>query len=922
MAKKHWSVTVTLTKLGTTDGTTGSSHSFVADASCSGYVIGSVLKKNKKGNWKVYKKQKIYLSSHRASWTYTWSYDFPMASGGSKRITASSGTDKTYSAPDGATRVYCTVACNSKKDKRRLSGKQKAKAIDYWYKSKKRGSSIAVTDAPTKPTITTIELTELVDLSDADKSLYGRKFYVKCDNLDISIKTLNFDFLADDKTNQTVVGTPVKIQSADKATVISSSIKVEYTGNVGSYYKVRVQGVGANGAKTEYSDWSDTIYMKTLPITSITKTPKSPTSIFFTWTLPSNADHCLIERATSEWDLLNSGESYTAVEVGSKLSSIVISNLTAGVIWYFRFKAVNPSGIGSDWSDILQVNLGTKPSAPTTWSDVTVASLSDIVKLYWIHNSEDDSLERYFNLVGLVDDVEVFNIVKENKKETITIDGVDITEYSDETNLYELDLTKSTSEYDGNTSSPYVFKDSDELVWEVRTKGILDEYGDFSTTRSVKIFEPPSLTVGVLNQELTNSISVVDSYPINIQLASRPASQSPIGFGVTITAQSQYVTNKADGTEALINSGDEVYSKYIDVPSDDLIDYHDYLLALNPGDIDLEDGVSYKILATIAMNSGLSASCENTFSAAWSDEKYDVFADIIFDEDTLSTVITPFAITSFDAAFSYLVDRNGKYLCDSAESIFAIPVPAAVEVTDEDETETITIIDDVVDPSELTTNDVDSDLGIDIEDLETNVTLSIYRKQSNGEFLLIASGLENTAVTSITDPHPSFEKASYRVIAVANDTGSMSFDDFDLDIDYTSIVIQWNESIYEENAFGEENVAVQMLSATKLILPYNIDVSESSSLDASLISYVGRERPVSYYGTQLGEKPSWSCDIPKDDTDTISKLRKLAAYPGDVYVREPSGTGYWANINISLDIKHKDTIIPVKLSITPVEGGI
>ena len=50
---------------------------------------------------------------------------------------------------------------------------------------------------------------------------------------------------------------------------------------------------------------------------------------------------------------------------------------------------------------------------------------------------------------------------------------------------------------------------------------------------------------------------------------------------------------------------------------------------------------------------------------------------------------------------------------------------------------------------------------------------------------------------------------------------------FDLDIDYTSIVIQWNESIYEENAFGEENVAVQMLSATKLILPYNIDVSDS-----------------------------------------------------------------------------------------------
>lgn len=43
---------------------------------------------------------------------------------------------------------------------------------------------------------------------------------------------------------------------------------------------------------------------------------------------------------------------------------------------------------------------------------------------------------------------------------------------------------------------------------------------------------------------------------------------------------------------------------------------------------------------------------------------------------------------------------------------------------------------------------------------------------------------------------------------------------------------------------------------------------------------------------------------------------------GDVYVREPSGTGYWANITVSLSKKHLDTTIPVSFSVKRVEGGM
>jgi len=107
-----------------------------------------------------------------------------------------------------------------------------------------------------------------------------------------------------------------------------------------------------------------------------------------------------------------------------------------------------------------------------------------------------------------------------------------------------------------------------------------------------------------------------------------------------------------------------------------------------------------------------------------------------------------------------------------------------------------------------------------------------------------------------------------------------------------------------------------------LKIPYNIDVSDSNSPDTSLVNYIGREHPVSYYGTQIGTKSSWSMEIPKYDKETLYLLRKLARYMGDVYVREPSGSGYWASVTVSFSQTHCELTIPISLDITRVEGGV
>ena len=79
---------------------------------------------------------------------------------------------------------------------------------------------------------------------------------------------------------------------------------------------------------------------------------------------------------------------------------------------------------------------------------------------------------------------------------------------------------------------------------------------------------------------------------------------------------------------------------------------------------------------------------------------------------------------------------------------------------------------------------------------------------------------------------------------------------------------------------------------------------------------------MAYYGTHLGETSKWSAVIDKRDVDTIYALRRLSKWMGNVYVREPSGVGYWATLSVTFPIAHTALTIPVSFDITRVEGGV
>lgn len=201
-----------------------------------------------------------------------------------------------------------------------------------------------------------------------------------------------------------------------------------------------------------------------------------------------------------------------------------------------------------------------------------------------------------------------------------------------------------------------------------------------------------------------------------------------------------------------------------------------------------------------------------------------------------------------------------------------------------------------------------------------NKLLSVYRIDSDSSFIEICKNVPNDD-TYVIDPHPTLNTVKYRIVSTDTVTGTTGWYDTSYVINCPFIVIQWAGQ-YESFKAPEPNTTFDSKwKSNTLILPYNINVSEKYDKRTELIEYVGRAHPVCYHGTQKGVSADWSTDIPATDIDTLNKLRQLANYKGNVYVREPSGTGYWCLIDVSFSKKYNELVIPVTLNIVRVEGG-
>lgn len=772
--------------------------------------------------------------------------------GEEKEIT---GKQSTYNAPNNAEKVRFKVKAISKKHK------VNKKEVSYWTADYTAWKTYDFDNNPPKmPPVPTVKIEKY-------------KLTASLTNLD-DLNATEIEFQVVKDNSKTYKNGVVKI----KKWAASFSCTIE----AGHSYTVRARSK-RNKSYSGYSDYSDG--SKTIPSTPASiKSIKalSETSVQIEWEKVSNATKCEVQYTTKKMYFDSSSE-VKSITVESKTHAEV-TGLESGQEYFFRVRAINDQG-ESGWSKIVSITIGKAPAAPTTWASTTTAIVGEKVILYWVHNSEDGSSQTTAELELIIGDT----------KETHTI-----------TNTTEESEKDKTSQY---VLSTFTYTEGTTIKWKVRTAGITGVYGDWSTQRVIDIYAPPTLSLSITDKSGT-SLTAIESFPFYINGVTGPATQTPIGYHVTITSTETYSTVDEIGNVKMISAGDDVYSQFYDI-SENLA------LEISAHSVDLENGVTYKVTVVASMNSGLTVEESAEFEVAWTDEQYTPNAEIAIDEETLCAYIHPYC--DYYPMVYYKVELStttGTYVRTSEI------ITETIEGTSVDDAYTEN--GDVVYYGTLSsgTGIYFCEVESEVSELVDGITLSVYRREFDGSFVEIGTGILNASNTFVTDPHPALDLARYRIVAISDTTGAVSYADIPgVIVGETAVVIQWDEAWTEFDTRNEDEMEQPAWAGSMLKLPYNIDVSDSNESDVTLVEYIGRKRPVSYYGTQLGSTSSWKVDVAKEDKDTLYALRRLAVWMGDVYVREPSGSGYWAYIKVSFSQEHCNLVIPVTLDITRVDGG-
>ena len=756
------------------------------------------------------------------------------------------------------------------------------------------------------------------------------------------------------------------IDSTGQADILFNKATFVTEVEAGSGFRARCRAINDEDEASGWSEYtSDYVYSIPLPPSGVpTVNALSATSVEIYWNEVAGATSYVIERTTKSryFDSAPDLVEETTITSGTRAEIQGLTprseSDTADGQWYFRIKTVIESQGESEWGEIASIVLGTIPEPPTTWMSTTTPIVNDDLYLYWLHNSEDGSIQSAATMILTINGTaETHQFVNEYEMfepydltSTVTINSstsaenvVDISqipedlrstsyggisslgpngEYTSRISSTRISGTKlyfTLNNTSGLTTVPvtvsfylngleiqetvdivtksgvtHVDRDAKFVLsaggvsyyliagntyssgatikWKVKTRGVVPEFGNYSTERQVTIYTPPTIKVNIgsgynwlpsdfrFNDENIYPSGTINATSINGHLETFPMILD-VHSGPTTQKPLAYVFSitSNDTYEDVDDTGKIMFVRAGQELYKKYIytNQRDFITLIQANEVNLDNTHNYTFTATVNTDVGLTAETTSKFTVDWD-----------FEEDIELDCEMTF---DYGLAVVYLTPS-----CTNEAGYFI-----------------------------------------------NNILLSVYRKEFDGGLTAIAKDIPNAMGIGITDPHPSLDYARYRIVATNLATGRMFFQDLPpQEVGITDIIIQWDEQWtgYQNVDYPNELEEIPY-KGSRLALSYNIDESDSNDLDVELVNYIGRKHPVSYYGTHVGQTASWKTDIPKSDKETIYALRRLAIWPGDCYVRAPSGVGYWAHVKVSFDISHLEPIVPVSLDITRVEGG-
>lgn len=622
---------------------------------------------------------------------------------------------------------------------------------------------------------------------------------------------------------------------------------------------------------------------------------------------------------------------YTLIDVG-----------TGGEYW-FMVRALDEHGNTSDWSWPIKRTVGATPGVPSTWSNKSKFIISDDpdadILLNWVHSSTDGSREYYAHLVidiNTGDETREYNLVLSKEPQTEVVDDVSVYPagkdwldesgqirpnysgsevYVNQSPSNEITRTSVTDisyvtvnklfNYDGqdvvydsvttfNLSDFIRTKQTDpdpgeeplppltygaSISWKVQTAGAwmrqeTPVFGGYSITRVINCYTKPIINA-IFTYSNTNPspINTVTRYPFYLYAFvdnHLHTNQVPIYYLVEIKPRTSYTRVNINGTTEMITPDTVIFRKELNNVADT-----SFFIEFNAGDLVFENGIAYDAYVTVVTNAGTDnvTSQHVVMNLSGSSDEVQVGADLYYDNSNAVAYVRPFVF----------------------EEVSAVPSEYRV-----------------------------------IEYL-TGYYLSIYRINSDNTLSEVIKNVvsqsEFIEMRYYCDPYPTMGNMAYRIVAVHRTTGRVIFGDFGpLNNNEKGIIIQWGDMFSSVAAVPDPAKVVinpgDSWAGNMLRLPYNVDVTEKSSVDVTKVNYIGRTSPVTYYGTAVNSSWSIKADIDISDTKSIMLLRKLAEYPGDVYFRESSGMGFWATVTVSFPRNHLAVATTVNIDVTKVSGAV
>lgn len=839
-----------------------------------------------------------------------------------------------YTAPNNAKRVAFKVKPVSK------TYTSNGKQVSYWtYGWSTEKVYDFNSNPPKEPPVPTVEIDEY-------------QLTAKLDNLDVNAEEIQFEIVKDDTS----------VFNTGKSKIVTSHAEYSCTVDAGARYKVRCRAVRGSS----YSSWSD--YSSN--INSVTSIPEhitvcratSSTSVYLEWTEVENAVTYDVNYTTKKeyFDTSNQTTTITNIE----FPKYEITGLETGEEYFFRVRAVNDKG-NSGWSEIKSVRIGKDPAAPTTWSSATTVITGEPLYLYWIHNAEDGSRQTYAEIEIYVNEIKTTETIQtpegevDDEEERAYEYEIDTSTYVEGTKIQWRVRTAGVTKKYGDWS---IQRTIDVYAPPTLALTVTDTSGDL--VDSLKSF--PFNISGVPGPKTQRPIG----YSVSITSNDVYETTDSVGNEVVVNVGDVIYSKYFDITDALkleisakdvdlennmnytitcvasMNSGLTVEASYdFSVAWDDEVYPPDARVTIDTSTLTAYIGPYCADEDGNIIDGVLLSVYRREFDGSFTEIAKNIQNTVSIDR-TRNLLSYPYeGLASSDEAVTITDNGDGSItLNGTVGDVTGITISlGSVTLTENKEyylsgcptggsQETYSLVNDtlaVYDTGEgvaftpTYTGDYEIQISVEHGVVCDNMIFKPQVELGNSATEFEPYVGVQPSNTFVTDPHPALDYARYRIVSTSVETGAMTYYDLPgYTVGEKAVIIQWDEDWSYFDVSEASPVEKQPWSGSMLRLPYNIDVSDNNNQDVSLVSYIGRKNPVSYYGTQIGETSTWNVAIDKKDTETLYAIRRLSKWMGDVYVREPSGSGYWANISVSYSQKHRDLTIPVTFNITRVEGGI